>query len=390
MLKYFQENFLPNYDSSTKYILSFFLFSIGYIGQPFGAYIFGKIGDTRGRKLTIALSIALLTISTSLIGCLPTYQQVGTLAPVLLIILRLLQNVAVSVEQIGGSIYLTESFPDRKRYTVSSFMFSTVYIGHILGLIVGLTLNLFCNTTEMLTWGWRIPFLLSFPIGVCTLYLRLKLVESPVFKACSINNNDVKLDFNKVVKSTLSFVSIASSSYLTIIYIPNMLHLNNTLSSIQVFGYACLVNLAVFIITLICGYYVDTKSMDGKKLQNYGLICNIFFALPIYYFLHIGTVQQIFLAQMLSALCLGLQAATILGCIYDDYNQKNRLFTLTMGYNFAMTFFGGISTFMIAYLATNVHYTAPAIYLILLSSTTLFIINDKALFFARKKPYQAL
>lgn len=376
MLKYMQDIFLPNYDSSTKYILSFLLFSIGFLGRPIGAYLLGKLAEIKGRKYTIALSISLLTLCTTLIGLLPTFQQVGMLAPLLLILLRLAQNISVSVEQIGGALYLIESFPKNKKYFVSSFMFGTVYLGHIIGLAAGLILATTLSYDEILQWGWRIPFILSLPIGCFTLYLRLKLAESPLIAERKINNIHITFDKKQILSAVCSFVSLSVSAYLTVIYIPNMLHMVSTLSSTQVFGYATIVNFLIFAIATTIGSYADKNHLNGKKIQSIGLVSNIFFAIPIYYLLHNGSLIQILFAQLLSAFILGIQAGTILGCVYDNYSPTNRLLTLNIGFNIAMTFFGGLSPFIVAYFAKTVHYLAPAIYLMLLSSITLVSIRS--------------
>lgn len=383
MLKYIQDVFLPNYQSSTKYILSFLLFSIGYLGRPLGACILGRLGEQKGRKTSIAVSILILTISTALIGVLPTYSQIGLFAPILLIILRLSQNFSVSIEQVGGSLFLIESFPKNRQYFVSSCMFGSVYLGHILGLIVGLVLALNLSSNEIIQWGWRIPFLLALPIGCLTLYLRLKMAESPEFLHNATRRNELNINTNDLISTILSFVSLAGSAYLTAIYIPNMLHITQTLTSVQVFVYSAIVNFIIFCVAIISGALSDKNERNGEFLQKMALLGNIVLAVPIYWFLANGSFAFIILSQVLAACLLGVQAGTILGTIYSNYKFDSRYLTLNLGFNIAMTFFGGLSPFIVAYFSSTIHVLAPAIYLMVLSSITLFIISNKATMHSR-------
>ena len=127
-----------------SYILSLLLFSIGSIARPLGAYILGKIGDSKGRRICIIYSMSILTIATFLIGCLPTYEQAGIISPILLILLRLMQNFSVSIEQVGGALFLIEYFSFKNKYLLTSLIFSSVYLGATVGSIVVYIIVSYC------------------------------------------------------------------------------------------------------------------------------------------------------------------------------------------------------------------------------------------------------
>ncbi len=380
MLKYMQNIFLPDYSSTSKYILSFLLFSIGYLGRPIGAYILGKLGDQEGRRISIATSIIILTFSTCLIGLLPTYQQIGIAAPIILIILRLVQNFAVSVEQVGGALFLIESFPQNKGYIVSSLIFGTVYLGHVIGLVLMLLLVNNLSESQIIAWGWRLPFLLALPMGCFTGYLRLNMPESQEFLRYKsqglIKKNSYILKKQQVLHAIGAFLSLSSSAYLTMIYIPNMLNFNQVLPAQQIFLFTILISILVFSTAMICGVTAERGNIAGLKLQNVALIATIVFALPMYVLLTSGVGKYILLAHIMSAVLLGMQTGTILGVIYNLYDFANRFLIINVGFNIAMTFFGGLTPFIAAYLSQVVHVLAPAVYLMMLSGITLLVVNN--------------
>ena len=377
MLKYIQNIFLPDYLTTSKYILSFLLFSIGYLGRPIGAYLLGKLGDRQGRRISIASSIILLTVSTCLIGLLPTYQQIGIAAPILLIILRLVQNFSVSVEQVGGALFLIESFAKNKGYLVSSLIFGTVYLGHVIGLVLMLVLVNSLSENQIVAWGWRVPFLLALPIGCITAYLRLKLSESEQFlryKNRSAAKDNI-LNKHDVISVLGSFLALSGSAYLTMIYIPNMLNFHDVLSAQQIFKFTILISLIVFVTAMICGVIAEKGLINGLRLHNAALLGSILFAVPMYILLYSGRAEFILFAHLFSAILLGMQAGTIFGTIFDCYAFANRYTVINLGFNLAMTFFGGLTPFVVAYLSETVHVLSPAVYLMVLSSVSLVFVN---------------
>src|SRR6185436_17153401 len=156
-------------------------FGAGFFVRPLGAIVFGRIGDLVGRKYTFLITMVTMGLSTAFIGFLPTYASVGLLAPVLLVSLRLLQGLALGGEYGGAATYVAEHVPDRERGFYTSFIQTTATLGFFLSMLVIVATRSSMRPDQFSSWGWRIPFLLSFPLLAVSLYIRVKMNESPLF-----------------------------------------------------------------------------------------------------------------------------------------------------------------------------------------------------------------
>lgn len=174
--------FFSGVNETTGFIFALLAFAAGFFVRPFGALVFGRLGDLIGRKHTFLATIALMGGATFLVGCLPTYESIGVAAPILLIVLRLLQGLALGGEYGGAVVYVAEHAPADRRGRYTAWIQTTATLGLFLSLLVILTTRLLLGD-EFETWGWRIPFLLSAVLLAISVYIRLQLNESPVFQA---------------------------------------------------------------------------------------------------------------------------------------------------------------------------------------------------------------
>jgi len=173
----------PGKDPTWDLIKYWALFATGFIVRPFGAIVFGRIGDLIGRKYAFMVTLSIMGLSTFLIGCLPTYAAVGVLAPLLVLILRLLQGLALGGEYGGAAVYVAEHVPDNKRGFYTSFIQITATLGLFVSLLVVLGVKAMMSEADFKAWGWRIPFLLSILLVAMSFYIRMKLAESPLYAA---------------------------------------------------------------------------------------------------------------------------------------------------------------------------------------------------------------
>ncbi len=173
--------FYPNDNNLASLLLTLATFATGFAVRPFGAVIFGRVGDLVGRKYAFIVTVSMMGGATFLIGLLPTYGQVGILAPILLVLLRLLQGLALGGEYGGAAIYVAEHAPDSRRGYYTSFIQTTATIGLFVSLLVVLGTRQLVGADDMKTWGWRIPFLLSAFLVAIALYIRWRLRETPLF-----------------------------------------------------------------------------------------------------------------------------------------------------------------------------------------------------------------
>jgi len=174
--------FFSAYPPATRDIFALLAFAAGFLVRPFGAIVFGRIGDIVGRKYTFLVTILIMGLSTFIVGLLPNAATIGIAAPIILIVLRLLQGLALGGEYGGAATYVAEHSPPGKRGYYTSFIQTTATLGLFLSLIVILFTRTILGEPEFAAWGWRIPFLLSVVLLGVSVVIRLKLNESPVFQ----------------------------------------------------------------------------------------------------------------------------------------------------------------------------------------------------------------
>ena len=178
---FFAALFFPKGNDTAALLSAFATYAAGFLVRPFGALVFGRIGDLVGRKYTFLITILVMGLATAAVGIMPTYASVGILAPIILVTLRLLQGLALGGEYGGAATYVAEHAPDDKRGYATSWIQTTATVGFFLSLLVIGSARGLMTTEAFAVWGWRIPFLISLILLAVSVYIRLKLNESPVF-----------------------------------------------------------------------------------------------------------------------------------------------------------------------------------------------------------------
>lgn len=179
---YIGANFFSQYPETTRNIFALLAFAAGFLVRPFGALVFGRLGDLVGRKYTFLVTILIMGFSTFLVGVLPNASQIGIAAPIILIILRMLQGLALGGEYGGAATYVAEHAPNGRRGYYTSWIQTTATLGLFLSLMVILGVQFAVGREAFADWGWRIPFLLSVILLGVSVWIRLKMSESPAFK----------------------------------------------------------------------------------------------------------------------------------------------------------------------------------------------------------------
>jgi len=173
--------FYPPGNETFAYIAYLATFAVGFLVRPFGALFFGRIGDLIGRKYAFLVTLSIMGGATALIGLLPTYKTAGWFAPITLLLIRVLQGLALGGEYGGAAVYVAEHAPDKKRGFYTSFIQITATLGLFVSLLVVLGTQSSMTKDQFAEWGWRIPFLVSIILVTISLYIRLKMKESPIF-----------------------------------------------------------------------------------------------------------------------------------------------------------------------------------------------------------------
>ena len=176
------KQFFSGLDAGSAFIFALLAFAAGFIVRPFGALVFGRLGDMIGRKYTFLVTILIMGLSTFIVGLLPSYATIGVAAPVILIVLRLLQGLALGGEYGGAATYVAEHAPDGKRGAYTAWIQTTATLGLFLSLLVILGVRTATGEAAFADWGWRIPFLVSVLLLGISVWIRLSLNESPAFQ----------------------------------------------------------------------------------------------------------------------------------------------------------------------------------------------------------------
>jgi MFS family permease len=187
--------FFSQYPEATRNVFALLAFAAGFLVRPFGALVFGRLGDLVGRKYTFLITILIMGLSTFLVGCLPSYETIGFVAPVVLIALRMAQGLALGGEYGGAAIYVAEHAPPGKRGFFTSWIQTTATLGLLLSLVIIMFTQIYVNAnypevttaagakiTPFAAWGWRIPFLVSIALLAISVWIRMQMQESPAFK----------------------------------------------------------------------------------------------------------------------------------------------------------------------------------------------------------------
>jgi len=174
--------FYPRGNDTFAIIAYLSTFAVGFVVRPFGALFFGRIGDLVGRKYAFLITLIIMGGATAVIGLLPTYSTIGIAAPILLLLIRILQGLALGGEYGGAAVYVAEHVPDEKRGFYTSFIQITATLGLFVSLFVILVVQNMMTRESFSAWGWRVPFLISILLVGVSLYIRLRMKESPIFQ----------------------------------------------------------------------------------------------------------------------------------------------------------------------------------------------------------------
>src|SRR5688572_15956800 len=174
--------FYPKGNDTLALIAYLSTFAVGFVVRPFGALFFGRIGDLVGRKYAFLVTLLVMGGATALIGILPTYATIGVASPIVLLVIRILQGLALGGEYGGAAVYVAEHVPDGRRGFYTSFIQITATLGLFLSLAVILFVQNAMSPESFRDWGWRVPFLISIALVAVSLYIRLRMKESPIFQ----------------------------------------------------------------------------------------------------------------------------------------------------------------------------------------------------------------
>lgn len=361
--------FFPSQDPLASYIAAFGAFAVGFLARPLGALIFGNIGDKIGRKNALSLSIILMALSTFLIGLAPTYQTIGIWSSVCIFLIRILQGVCAGGEFNGSAVYVLEQAKKEQAGFYGGILISACVSGTILATLLWIVYKQF----NIVSWAWRVPFLLGSLIGIIGFYLRRSLQETEVFirnKKLEKERLSVWEGLKETPREIFTMVGIGAFngcviytlfSY-SIFYLTKILSLNP-----QSATYSSLLGLFSLIITT--PYFGRIGDMYGhEKLMKYSGVIMIPFSFIYYFILKTQQINLVIFAQIL----LGLLGAAYVGNQHavsvKIFKPLTRYTGTSLGYSLGMALFGGTTPVISTYLFKLTDITEiPALWLMVCS-----------------------
>jgi len=384
--------FFPAGNESAHLLATLGIFAVGFVARPFGGVFFGWLGDKFGRKTSLVISIFMMAIPTGCIGLLPTYEMVGMVAPILLIILRVLQGLSLGGAFSGSITFLVEHAPYNKRGIIGSTTIASLCAGFLLGSIVAILVKLPLTDLQYETWGWRIPFLLGIPIGFIGLYIREHCEESPVYEAAKKDGHlsksplcDVfKFELKHVAQSIGVFLSATMPFYLITYFIT---YSQNTLSLGKTEAMSLnMINMLIMFVVAPFSAMLSDRIGRRKVLGSCALLM-MAAVVPIFTQLQPGaTLMAAGLAQAAFTFIVSLYVGPVPALLVEIFPTRVRYTGMAISYNICAAVFGGTTPMVSEWLMhkTGNPYTI-ACYVIICS-----IISMTALYFYKDRHEEAL
>ena len=355
----FNKLYFPSEDPLAGTLLAFATFALGFVARPVGGLIFGHVGDRVGRKTTLVVTMLIMGVATMLIGLVPTYESIGTAAPILLVLLRLAQGIAIGGEWGGAVLMAVEYAPRGRRGLYGSLPQVGLALGLLLGTGVFAGLSAVLDDAAFMAWGWRVAFLLSAVLVVVGMIIRLKVLETPAFRKLEAQEARSKVPAVDLFKARLSrrhiFLGMGSRwaegvafntwAVFAISYGADTLGMNRNTMLLAVMAAA-----AVMLIFIpVFGSFSDT--VDRRRVFAFGVVTVALLAYPA--FLLVGTEQP---------LLVTLAVVTVLGVFYPAmYGPQSSLYAemfpthvrysgISFVYQFSGIFASGLTPLVLTYL----------------------------------------
>ncbi|MBQ6642747.1 MAG: MFS transporter [Saccharopolyspora sp.] len=361
-------NFFPVPDGTSSLIPTFAAFGISFVLRPLGALVFGHFGDRLGRRGTLAASLIGMSAATFVIGVLPNADTIGVLAPILLIVARVAQGFSAGGEFGGATAYMVEYAPEHRRNFFGSWQFFTQMLAGLAGSAVGASLSAVLSEQALNAWGWRIPFLLTLPLGVIGFYLRLRLDETPQFKAEQGGERGAPLPtvlrehWPNVLKVIGLMITGTTFFYMVQAFFPAFLVEQVGLARGQMFAAMMIGICAQLVLIPLWALYADRIGRRRPMLVG-SLAVLVVCAVPTYLlFLH-GTFGSAALGYLVLAVVLAPMTGCLATALAESFPTSVRYSGLSVAYSVSVSVFGGFTPLILSALAASGRL-APAYYLV--------------------------
>lgn len=368
--------FFPSSDPTASLLATFAAYGVGFLARPFGGAVIGRLGDRRGRKVALVLTLLMMALGTIGLGLLPTYAQIGIAAPVLLVALRILQGIAAGGEWGASTAFIIEWAPDGRRGLFGSFQQVSTASGILLGSGVAALLTSLLPPEAMLAWGWRIPFLLGASLLVVGILIRRSVDETPVFEARAVEPPPTTESGPRLGLRAFGFTIFWTVSYYMLLsYMPTFTQKYGGLSASQAL-WSNTIGLVAMVLTVpVFGHLSDR--IGRKPLLIASAVAAALLSYPLFRIVADGAgFTTVVAIQVVFGVIVALYSGPGPAAISEIFPSHLRSTWMSIGYTLAVAVFGGFAPFVATWLiAATGSALAPCVaYLIPMAAVTLAVL----------------
>ncbi|HWP47609.1 MAG TPA: MFS transporter [Candidatus Limnocylindrales bacterium] len=360
--------FYPPGDPAVQFLVLLATFATGFLVRPFGAVVFGRIGDLIGRKYAFLLTLLIMGGATTIIGLLPTYNHIGILAPIILVTLRLLQGLALGGEYGGAATYIAEHSPDNKRGYYTSYIQTTATLGLFLSLGVILITRLSMGEAAFKAWGWRIPFILSILLVAMSYYIRIRLKESPLFAgmkaAGKTSRQPLTETFRNPENRKLMLLALLGATagqavvwytgqFYALFFLQTVLKVNFVTANIIV-AVALALGTPFFIV-----FGALSDKIGRKKIMMWGCLIAALTYFPIYYGMHYFAGPTAVIKEAVVDATGKVITPAVVEAVHPDVIMLTLLILIQVIY--VTMVYGPIAAFLVELFPTRIRYTSMSV-----------------------------
>lgn len=365
--------FFPSSNPTAQVIAAFATFTVAFLVRPLGGLVFGPLGDRYGRQKVLAFTMILMALGTFAIGLIPAYERIGIWAPVLLLLARVVQGFSTGGEYGGAATFIAEYSTDRNRGLMGSWLEFGTLGGYIAGAGTVTALHMLLSSEQMLDWGWRIPFLVAGPLGLLGLYMRMKLEETPAFRAFAEEAEKREHDrpglgalfqvHGRQLLVCMGLVLVFNvTDYMLLTYMPSYLSVTMGYAESKGLLLIIIVMLVMMPLNIVGGLFSDRL---GRRPMIIGAcIALLVLAIPCLLLVGSGHDGLIFLGLMLLGLALVCFTSSMPSTLPALFYTPVRYSALSIAFNVSVSLFGGTTPLVTAWLVERTgDPLVPAYYL---------------------------
>jgi MFS family permease len=367
---FFGSLFFPKADPTAGFLLSLATWGAGFVVRPFGAIVFGRIGDLVGRKYAFIVTLSVMGIATTLTGLVPTYASIGVLAPILLVLFRLIQGLALGGEYGGAATYIAEHAPDARRGYYTAWIQTTATVGLMLALLVVLGSRLWFGDVAFRAWGWRVPFLVSSLLLIVAMYIRLRLQEAPLFARLKEQGKSSKAPLRELNWKMILLALIGATSGQAVVWYTGQFYVLLFLQT-QVFPRTDFVSPSVVVaialalatpLFLVFGALSDR--IGRKPVIMAGLLLAAVTYIPIYHGLKTsgGNWAVLIPLVFIQVVYVTLVYAPIAAFLVEYFPARIRYTSMSVPYHMGNGWFGGLTPVIAASISVATHNIYAGLY----------------------------